>query len=194
MPLNRNLLEAVADRAKDFIRSAESLHLASIAKALESKFGCRIFMRPFPRTDDPGDAAGCLLTCETSIIHDKGEYPLHKYELLPSRDHFIFYRVQTDDPEASRWAIGHELGHVLLHWPLGKRQHKLIWAGSSENRDGYMVEYGKSEESEADAFACLIAAHRPKPIGRKSRFVLDEAFFEKVKHYRKRGYFQSDKM
>ncbi len=189
-----DLFAGIAKKAAGFLRGAEGLHLASIAKSLESKFGCRIFLRPFPDSQNPEDAKACLMTVETGIIVDNGRHPQHRFKLLESWDHFIFFRPQPDDPEAERWAIAHELGHVMLHWPLCERRERLIYQGDSEHGDAYMVQFVAEEERDADIFACLIAAHRPKPRARQDCFSLDERFAAKVRQYRKRGYFQSDKM
>jgi len=153
-------------------------------------------MMPFPKNaKPPAKLGGILMTCETCILVDRGHYPMHQYEVIPWRDHFIFYRRAGRDREAERWCIAHELGHCILHFPVAGRKHEVVrWTVTSKQRDGYMSEYDKKDEREADAFACLLTAHRPQPRGRKKKFALDDDFYSKVAEYVDRGFLQSEKM
>ena len=190
--INGEVWLRVKDVVDQCVKDAEPLQLSSIAKSIETKQKCQIFIQPW-ETKPPGEIASCVATCEVCVIRDREEAPLKRFSILPSRHHFIFYTPCTKDAEKERGQIAHELGHCALHWPLNERAKRLVWGidPEQEQADVYFVEYSKQEEEEADAFACLLTANRPKPTGRPSNAIFGPRVLEKATEYAQKGLLQS---
>lgn len=187
MFIRKEILERIAIEGNRLGAHADSLHLSSIAKAIEYQRGCQIFIEPFDEKGPDAECTGCLATCEPCIIRDVGKPPLKEFKCLNIRHHFIFYRPCPEDIEIEKFRIAHELGHCALHWPLGPREDRLF---KGSYNDLYMVRFLKSEEEEADAFACLLTAHRPTPP-RSITLEINDFLFEKITSYESKGLLRS---
>ncbi|MHC4476934.1 MAG: hypothetical protein ACYTEL_14910 [Planctomycetota bacterium] len=194
MLIRKHVLERILIEASRFVARAESLHLSSIAKSIEHERGCQIFIEPFDEREPTGQVTGCLATCEPCIVREVGRPPLKEFKILKIQHHFIFYRPFPENIEVERFRIAHELGHCALHWPLGPRADRLFKGSYHGINDMYMVGYIREEEEEADAFACLLTAHRPAPTTvdraappRSTTLELNESIYRKIEEYERLG-------
>ena len=166
------VLEHVFEVYEPLIKAADSLHLTSVAKAIEHQRPCQIFMEPFGEDSRVGECKDFTGTVEPflAFVPKEGE----QKELL-FLQHFIFYRGDKD-PEIERFRVARQLGHCALHWPLGDRRTRRLFGVLPEIGRFYMIAFTKKEESEADAFACLLRAHRPKPERPSTVEINDEVY------------------
>lgn len=198
MFITPDVLRRVMIEANRYLPYAEQLHLSSIAKSIEHSKGCQIFIEPFEEKGLAEHCTGLLATCEPCIIRDVGKAPLKEFKILTIRHHFIFYRPCPENIEVERFRVAHELGHCALHWPLGPRAERLHKGSYRDMNDLYMVEFLRHEEEEADAFACLLTAHRPPPPTvdrpappRSTTLELNESLYKKIEQYERLGLLRS---
>ena len=176
-------MKAIRGKCQGLIILASSLHMTSVAKAIEQEAGCRILIKPFPEGHEHRRARGCLVTVDTATV-------IAPDQSIPGRDHFLYYR--PGKAEADRWAVAHELGHAFLHWPLRERICRIREApfAPHDGLTSYVIEFTDDEESDANAFACVMAGHRPAPGNRPETIDLANIEFEKkVNAYIRNGYF-----
>lgn len=188
MAIQKEVFKRVLSVAQEFVANAQSIHLASIAKSIEQMAGCQIFIEPFRDNGPGGDCIACLATCEPYIVWDLTQSSL-KERAFRIRHHFIFYKPCPEDIEAERFRIAHELGHCALHWPLGPRRNRLVKGqipGVGKMKM-YMISFLKEEEMEADAFACLLTAHRLPPK-RGTLPEVNDDLLKKVKEFEDRDF------
>lgn len=186
MTIGKDILNSVAERCKDVVQLAESMHLASIAKAIEYKRPCQIFMEGFEKK------LFKELPCFTANVEPFMAFKMKDHKEFLFIQHFIFYK-RDEDPSVERLRIAHELGHCALHWPLvGDRINRRICGDLPEVGRCYILDFNEKEEKEADAFACLLGVHRPKPM-RSSRIYVNEDVYRMVEECQKRGILYSTK-
>jgi len=189
MSVDRKLLDSVAEKCKSIFAIVKPLDLvANVARAIEQEKSCQIIIMPLSEEDQR--VAGCegfTATCEPEL---KLGNTLLRSKDDPFRQHFVFFRPEHAS-ELERFRVGHELGHCALHWPLTNSENRKIWGELGNIGKFYLVRFTRSEEEEADAFACLLGACQPKRV-RRFRVDIDGAI-EKVQEYMKQGFLQSPK-
>ncbi len=190
MPLKAETLKAVMQKCQPLVAVADSLQLASVAKAIEQQRPCQIFMQPFSEEDARVANSDCFTAhCEPFFIYPRAE-KLGKPD-LEFVQHFIFYK-SSRDTQVERWRIAHELGHSALHWPVEDRESRSVSRTLPGIGRSFLVRYTEQEEAEADAFACLLSVHRPGPPER-SPVVVNQEVFAKLAEYASKGILQSAK-
>ena len=186
MPIEYDRLVEVMKRCEPLVKIADSLHLTSIAKALEQEQGCQIFISGCEEEARIAEVDCFTGHCEPFLIlrpREDSQKPAFVFV-----QHFIFYK-RHEDSEVERWRVAHELGHCALHWPLKERESRRVSGSLAGIGKFYLVQYTLEEEAEADAFACLISAHRPAP--QRPPVTVDQRVFDRVKEYTERGILQS---
>lgn len=188
MSIKLDTLESVAKICQQIISVAESLHLAYAAKAIEQERGCQIFMEVFEETQKLGDFGAFTANCEPFVAlqtQSGEELKLHFVQ------HFIYYKRDKNE-EIERYRVAHELGHCALHWPLGDRRKRRVFATLPKIGRVYLVRYTQKEEEQADAFAILLGVHRPK-IRKHRKIEIDSKVHKKVQEFTEKGILVSQK-
>ena len=178
------ILENVARKCRPTVVLAELFHLTSVAKAIEHVRYCQIFMEGFE-----SDSRVPKSKCFTATVEPFFAFKPKDGSELTFVQHFIFYR-RDKDPDVERFRVAHELGHCALHWPLDDRISRRIFGNIPEIGQCYIVNFDEKEEQEADAFACLLRVHRPKPV-RSVTLEVNTNVQNIVEEYAKRGILQS---
>jgi len=143
------------------ISSLSSLHLTSVAKAIEQKAGeiIKIVFRPVAR-ERMGRFPTVLLTQRLGVTGAGAPEGFFVYE------HFIYYPKEAPEQlRRTRFSIAHELGHILMHAPYlptyaGQRVYRRV---PRTKRDMYSVKYAEDAEVEADLFAAILCQQYPPP-------------------------------
>jgi len=155
------------------------MDLASIAKAIEYKRPCQIFIEGFEKK--------LFKECQRFTANVE---PFMAFKLKDSKEfifvqHFIFYE-RDEDKRIERFHIAHELGHCALHSLLEDRVNRRVWGELSEIGRCYIVDCTDEEEKEADAFACFLDIYRPKPI-RDESVNVNENVHRVIEEFNKKG-------
>ena len=179
------VLKRIAKELQYYATATKSLHLTSIAKAIEQKRGCQIFIEPLLDEAPYAECDGYVANCEPYILLDTHSGIPRKHELV---QHFIFYRSDPD-VEVEQFRVAHELGHCAIHWPLKQRKENRRFMQIPGIGRGYVVEFTKEEEQEADAFACVLGYHAP-PVTREYFMAINEGVLKKVGEYKSKGLLQ----
>lgn len=154
MPIPEKTVEYVIERTEELFKHLRSIPFIDVTEIIEEICGCRVSIYCYNSLPIP-----CLGTCDEQIILLKDKKKMVPEVSLDTRHHFIFFRKNTDE-EIEAFEVAHELGHCYLHWPLEKREKRLISLKVPElQNDMYMVRFNKKEECEADAFGCILVAH-----------------------------------
>ena len=182
MDIQSQALQRVLAIGQDVARNAIGLHFADIAKAIEQKRGCQIFIQFIGAGQETGGYDGFTANVELYLASHGEKTDENQYEFI---QHFIYCK-QNDDQEVERFHLGRALGHCLLHWPLGPRKSRRIYASLPKLGRFYLVDYTNDEEKEADFFSCFLATWWPDcqiPTGEP----LNSAIREKSAEYAARG-------
>ncbi len=188
MSLNRFLLEQVARKYREqpecAVKSGSlvtNVHLGGVPGVIQQETGRLIFV---DRIEEDLPDQSFTMNWDVDIT----------YENLPNRktvQHIVFY-LPDKEKEVEVARTFHELGHCLLHWPVGKRERVTVDTGG-----GYLVVYSQDDEEEADAFMCLCLSsflNREEwklPIEEVIEQIVDRAW-EKVEWCKAKGLLQSE--
>lgn len=143
------------------IGSLRSLHLTSIAKAIEQEAQetIKVIFRPVP-PDKLGKFPTVLLTQQ---LEATGAGAPNGFTIF---EHFVFYPQESPDQLLkTRFSIAHELGHILMHAPYLPRYIKRRKYDKIEGTNGglYSVAYNDEDEIRADLFAAILCHQYPPP-------------------------------
>ena len=187
------LLDGVVKSVLSEIESlgtVDSLGLAGVAKAIERFFAERVKIVFRPTTDEMlgSMAPAVLLTQELEAVRRGCPAPLHLAE------HFVFYATDSDDPLKTRFAVAHELGHILLHKPLSEeradaRRYVRMPGASGRNGGLFALQAEPQDEVEADLFAAILCDQLPTP---PSVVVLEPPCLRRLAKYIEMGLVRSD--
>ncbi len=184
MSVRRKLLEEIAQACESLADKAKATHWGDVAMYIALEKGCQIFIECLQK--DVGDSVSFTANCDinvTQINSSTGQ----EIQTVSTVQHFIFYKPDKDI-EIERARVAHELGHCLLHWPLGVRKKMVEKEGSV-----YIVNFTKKDEDEADAFMslCLNGLFSMGVPKLPPKQVVDEAY-DNLKRYRDKGFLQSE--
>jgi hypothetical protein len=167
----------------EVIEIAESLHLASVAKAIELQRGCQIFIAPVQEEIEISNYQSFTANCEPFTILQKEEQDKWDNVFI---QHFVYYRT-NEDSEIERFYIAHELAHLAIHWPLRESASKRkVYTPLPGIGRFFLVLHNKEEDEEADAFAILLGINRPKPK-RPEKTNIISLVMKKANWYAKKG-------
>lgn len=137
------------------LQNYSGLHLTSIAKAIELS-NPRINKIVFKELTGEGlniNGPGILLTQELEMTGYDGKK-------LITYEHYIFYETHKVPYAKVRFAVAHELGHILMHNPMNKHREDRIHLPVKDREHLFAVEYDPEDEAQADIFAMIMCEQR----------------------------------
>lgn len=167
------------------LQGHSSLHLTSIAKAIEHnnrKITKIIFHELVGKgLDKKGHAM--LLTQKLSTKSEFDQINANLYE------HFIFYDTKDIRPIQVRFAIAHELGHILLQNPMNidKIDRRRVPIEGCDSL--FAVKYKPEDEIEADIFATIMCEQREIP---KRELLFKPPCIKYIQDYKEKEFYRPE--
>lgn len=167
----------------DDLKDYSSLHLTSIAKAIEhsNRKICKIVFHKLTGKGLDSKGHAMLLTQELSARSEFDQTNAKLYE------HFIFYDTRDIKPMHVRFAIAHELGHVFLHNPMNRDKSTRYPVPIEGCESLFAIKYQSVDEIGADIFATIMCEQRKIPE-RESFFA--PPCIKYIQDYKEKGYYR----
>ena len=169
----------------DDLKDHSSLHLTSIAKAIEhnNKKICKIVFHKLTGKGLEAKGHAMLLTQELSARSEFDQTNAKLYE------HFIFYDTKDVENIHVRFAIAHELGHIFLQNPMERDKADRNPVPIEGCESLFAIKYRPEDEIEADIFATIMCEQRKIP---KREIFFTPPCIKYIQDYKEKEYFRPE--
>ena len=153
------------------IGAAQGSYYARIARAIEDSLECRITIRPTRQKQIRGSGEARTYS---RLVKNEVEWP--EPRRFAVWEHWIFWDNSLP-PEQAALAIGHELGHILLH--LRRHPDRRL------DRDG-RADFSEGEEWEAGLFSLYLLRYQQAVRRPHERWLSKSSLVSILKEYAQR--------